>query len=132
MVSTGENVRESDSVPNRELNDSMPTNSENGNNDVGVAASSSNLVPTEENVLDVKPELHVPQRADLAEIDAILHGDDSESDDEIEITVLGNGDFPLPVQYSYNELVKREDDPISGNLPYNNAPQVCIIEGIWL
>lgn len=53
------------------------------------------------------------------------NGSDSDDDDKVEMVIL-NGIFPQPVQYSSYGLIKREDDPISGNLAYDDAPQVCI------
>lgn len=94
--------------------------------------SSTNPVPSCSNVRDeneTKPVLHLLQRADVTGIDAILndknHDDEEEEEDEIEFVVV-NGNFPRPVQYSCDGLIKRDDDPISGNLAYADAPQVCI------
>lgn len=85
---------------------------------------------------DIKTELHFNQRADLDEITSIFNAEkddsevagaggthDSESENEIEFVII-NDNFPQPVQYSIDGLLKREDDPISGNLAYADAPQV--------
>lgn len=78
-----------------------------------------------------KPELHSLQRTDLVEIDAILNADqeeraeliyESDSDSDIEIIIF-NGVVPKPVQYS---ILKHENDPISGDWAYAEAPQVCV------
>lgn len=100
-------------------------------------ASSSSSIPSNNNVCEeneTKPELHSVQRVDLDEIITILNDieDDTrevneanggESEEEIEMVII-NGVFPRPIHC--DDLLKREDDPISGNLAYNDAPQVCI------
>lgn len=103
-------------------------------------ASSSNDIHSG-NVRDeveIKPELHLLQRADVAEINAILNDNDSvvrseeenESSEEgstsdvIEWVVLGES-FPMPVQYSCDGLIKRDNDPVSGDIAYD-TPQVCV------
>lgn len=89
--------------------------------------------------VDVKPELHLLQRADIAEINAILNDEASESaeenevneengnesDDDIEVVII-DVIFPQPVQYSSDDLLKRENDPVSGNLAFSDTSQVCI------
>lgn len=89
---------------------------EGGVNDTG--GSSSNSDSTDGTVIDVNPELRIPQRADLAEIDAIFNAEvnsphranstvngplnsdvidsneGSETDSEIEFTDLGSSRFP--------------------------------------
>lgn len=129
----------SDSMINHELSGTNDRNtSESRNDDV---VSSSDSVPSNSNVCDEtekKPELHSLQRADVAEINAILNADDDvednagevneasddETDEQIEMVLVG-GFFPRPVQYSCDNLLKREDDSISGNWAYN-AIMVCI------
>lgn len=113
LAETEKNVSNFDSGTNRELNESILTNTE----------SRGNADSTNENVL-VKVEMRVVRRTELAHINAISN----ESDDDIEMTVLGNGSFPMPVQYSHHQLLKRENDPISGNLACSEAPQVCILD----
>lgn len=79
-------------------------------------------------------ENHSRQPAKLREMRAIFNHDDNnraekneseDDDDKIEVVVL-SGVFPLPIQYSCDGLLKRNDDPISGNLAFSDAPQVCI------
>lgn len=128
-----ENQGHGDSVVSSSLDDLNNTNDVSSNQKDDV--SSSNSVSCSEN--EEKPELHLLQRADLAEINAILYAEisDSEedgaegaiggkSDDEVEIILLGSI-FPQPVQYSCDGLIKRDEDTISGNLAYADAPQVC-------
>lgn len=51
-------------------------------------------------------------------------GNDADSDDEeIEFTVVSKG-FPNPIQYDGDDLVKRENDSFSGNLPYSDKVRV--------
>lgn len=129
----------SDNVPNNES-----TNTNEMSESHHAVASSSNPVPCDTSVRDeneIKPELHLLQRADLAEINAFLNsdgedsaqedvaeaieGNDSDSSDGIEFVVLSDN-FPQPVQYSCDGLLKQEDDPVSGNVAYCDAPQVRI------
>lgn len=108
--------------------------SEIDRNDV---TSSSNSTSAN-NGIEVKPELHLNKRADLDGLNAILNdhfiiggGDAAEaneandSDSEVEFVIL-NDVFPKPVQYSCDGLMKQDDDPISGNLAFADAPQVSL------
>lgn len=47
-------------------------------------------------------------------------------DDECEMTVV-DGVFPMPIQVSSDDLVKRKDDWLSNNLPFNNSVSILII-----
>lgn len=47
------------------------------------------------------------------------------SDDEIEMTV--DGVFSMPTQVSSHDLVKRQDDWLTGNLPFNDTVSIIFI-----
>lgn len=121
--------------------------SDNGGNDNaldhGNAGSSAAVLPdsTTGEEIETKPQFHSLQRADVAEIDAILNGVAIDNDEEntsggevdgvlpdgvLEMVVI-NGKFPKPVKYSSDNMIKRENDPVSGNWAYNDAPQVMYI-----
>lgn len=121
----------SDNVSYHESNNTIDGDTSENRNDT-VASS---YAPSSSNVCDeveTKPVLHTLQRFDVAEINAILNDDvsndgensDDDGDDTIEMVII-NGVFPRPVQYSCDNIIKREDDQISGNLAYNDGSQVC-------
>lgn len=121
----------SDSMPNTEL-DNM--------NETPHIADAQNMNSASVNHSETKPTLRLLQRIDLVGINAILNyenGDHnaaevnesgSESGDEIDFVIM-NGAFPRPVQYSSDMLIKRENDPISGNLAYD---LVCLLACCYL
>lgn len=154
----------SDAMPNSRVNSS---NDLSDDQDESIASGSNDIHSTGNGRDEVedKPQLHLLQRADIAEINSILndsgvnssdesaseddrshqsvgtdanHGaednvernvvemnEQSDSDDEIEVVLLSSS-FPLPVQYSCDGLIKRDEDPISGDMAFSDAPQVCI------
>lgn len=116
-------VRPNSDAGNEANNESSVSSSDDVNDG---PENSSELIENEPGASTVKTELHLLQRADVNEVDAIINSEGEEvsddSDGEIEFCVL-DGTFPKPVQYSCDGLIKRENDPISENLAYDD---VCV------
>lgn len=48
-------------------------------------------------------------------------------DEDISITFVSTERFPLPMKSTVNEMIKRENDIISGNLPFNELVRAVFL-----
>lgn len=73
--------------------------------------------------IDIKPDPLILFEANRDQIENLLSGatelDESSSTEEIVFLIDGT-DFPMPMQCDSHDLVKRENDEMSGNISYND------------